>query len=187
LTVQCKLFQILPWVFVTVTSACVGTLQLNLGLQSSAGRCCVHAGAALASIDSGITVTLEHVDWRVVAVQGANRPSARAITLALLHKPYFKAVSGTNGSILAAAVGQLICKSPRLHATSGVPSIHQCARGAGTCIFAAKLHYDMPCWQPMLLHSMASRWHLQALQHDAPQTFFHIWIKMFLLGKYHTC
>lgn len=43
-------------------------------------------------------------------LQGANRPSARAITLALLHQPYFKAVSATNGSMLAAAVGQLICE-----------------------------------------------------------------------------
>lgn len=42
--------------------------------------------------------------------QGANRPSARAVTTALFNKPYFKAPSHTNGSALTAAVGQLICE-----------------------------------------------------------------------------
>lgn len=74
------------------------------------------------TLEQGLFSTVKRC---VIRLQGANRPSARAITLALLHKPYFKAVSSTNGSILAAAVGQLICKSPRMHATLGVPSIHQ--------------------------------------------------------------
>ena len=43
-------------------------------------------------------------------LQGANRPSARNITLSLLHQPYFKATTETNGSSLAAALGQLVCE-----------------------------------------------------------------------------
>lgn len=43
-----------------------------------------------------------------LCIQGANRPSARAITLALLNKPYFKAVM--NNSVLASALGQLVCE-----------------------------------------------------------------------------
>lgn len=47
--------------------------------------------------------------------QGANRPSARAITLALLNKPYFKATAVTNSSALASALGQLICECRPAH------------------------------------------------------------------------
>jgi hypothetical protein len=43
-------------------------------------------------------------------LQGANRPSARNVTLSLLNKPYFKATTQTNGSTLAAALGQLVCE-----------------------------------------------------------------------------
>lgn len=42
--------------------------------------------------------------------QGANRPSPREITLALLHQPYFKAKSETNTSYLLTALGQLVCE-----------------------------------------------------------------------------
>lgn len=42
--------------------------------------------------------------------QGANRPSPRAITLALFNKPYFKGTSEMNSSMLASGLGQLICK-----------------------------------------------------------------------------
>jgi len=45
-------------------------------------------------------------------MQGANRPSARAITLALLNKPYYKASSASNRSYLTAAMGQLIGEPP---------------------------------------------------------------------------
>lgn len=45
-----------------------------------------------------------------LCLQGANRPSARNITLSLLHQPYFKAISQTNGNLVAAAVGQLVCE-----------------------------------------------------------------------------
>jgi len=43
-------------------------------------------------------------------MQGANRPSPRAISLALLNKPYFKATSAFNSSYLLTALGQLVCK-----------------------------------------------------------------------------
>lgn len=46
--------------------------------------------------------------WTVPYMQGANRPSPRAITLALLNQPYFKATSAFNSSYLLTALGQLV-------------------------------------------------------------------------------
>lgn len=48
---------------------------------------------------------------RVAFLQGANRPSARNISLALTNSPYFKASSQYNSSYLLSALGQLVCES----------------------------------------------------------------------------
>jgi hypothetical protein len=46
----------------------------------------------------------------VCMLQGGNRPSARAVSLALTNSPYFKAASRYNTSYLLSALGQLVCE-----------------------------------------------------------------------------
>lgn len=57
--------------------------------------------------------------------QGANRPSAREITLALLNKPYFKATSSFNSSYLLTAMGQLVGELASKHGVSCGLSLHR--------------------------------------------------------------
>jgi len=55
-----------------------------------------------------VLVLLHTTPLSVLYTQGADRPSPRAITLALLNQPYFKATSAFNSSYLLTALGQLV-------------------------------------------------------------------------------